>query len=59
MALAEQPFEKKSFLERPVFATLVVNWEIVLYSVLFIVAVATRFYDLGARVMSHDESFRR
>ncbi len=34
----------------------VVNWELVLYAVILFFAVFTRFYDLGARVMSHDES---
>lgn len=33
-----------------------INWEVVLYSLIFIVATVTRFWDLGARVMSHDES---
>ncbi|MEM7031736.1 MAG: flippase activity-associated protein Agl23 [Chloroflexota bacterium] len=56
MALAEQPLTEKSFLDRPVLANLTVNWEIVLYFAIFIVAIVTRFYDLGARVMSHDES---
>lgn len=32
------------------------NWEVVLYIVIFLVAVFTRFYNLGDRVMSHDES---
>ncbi len=32
------------------------NWEIALYVLLAVVAVATRFWDLGARAMSHDES---
>ncbi len=46
----------QSYLEKPLFATLVINWEIVLYALIFVVAMTTRFYDLGARVMSHDES---
>ncbi|OQY30269.1 MAG: hypothetical protein B6I38_07535 [Anaerolineaceae bacterium 4572_5.1] len=46
----------QSYLEKPLFATLIINWEIVLYTLIFIVAVTTRFYDLGIRVMSHDES---
>ncbi len=33
-----------------------VNWEVVAYVVIFIVAAITRFYDLGSRAMSHDES---
>ncbi|GAB4417977.1 MAG: hypothetical protein Kow00106_13890 [Anaerolineae bacterium] len=33
-----------------------VRWETLAYAVLLLLAVFTRFYDLGARVMSHDES---
>ncbi len=32
------------------------NWEYVAYTLIFVVAMLTRFWDLGARVMSHDES---
>jgi 4-amino-4-deoxy-L-arabinose transferase-like glycosyltransferase len=32
------------------------NWEAIAYIVIFILAVLTRFLDLGTRVMSHDES---
>src|SRR5215470_8182512 len=32
------------------------NWELIFYTVLFVVAVLTRFVNLGDRVMSHDES---
>ncbi len=32
------------------------NWEVIAYIVIFILAVLTRFLDLGTRVMSHDES---
>ena len=32
------------------------NWEKTLYLLLIVAAFVTRFYDLGARVMSHDES---
>lgn len=35
---------------------LVFNWEIALYVLIFVLAIVTRFYDLGARTMSHDES---
>jgi uncharacterized protein (TIGR03663 family) len=57
MALVtDQSIKRQSFLDKPIFATLVINWELVLYGLIFIVAVVTRFYILGARVMSHDES---
>jgi predicted membrane-bound mannosyltransferase/DNA-binding beta-propeller fold protein YncE len=32
------------------------DWETVIFSLLLILAVITRFYDLEARVMSHDET---
>ena len=33
-----------------------VNWETLALVALLLLAVITRFYDLGTRVMSHDES---
>ena len=45
-----------SWLEQPAFKTLKLNWEILLFLFILIVAVISRFYNLGARVMSHDES---
>lgn len=41
-----------SVLTRP----LPVNWQTMLFVAIFLLAVFTRFYDLGARAMSHDES---
>jgi predicted membrane-bound mannosyltransferase/DNA-binding beta-propeller fold protein YncE len=32
------------------------HWDYLIYAVIFLLAVGTRFYDLGERVMSHDES---
>jgi len=32
------------------------NWEVVAFVVLLVLAIVTRFADLGTRVMSHDES---
>src|SRR5690349_4191884 len=51
--MLEQP---PSVLERPVAVALRLTWEKGLYLVLLVAAFITRFYDLGARVMSHDES---
>ena len=48
--------QKQSFWDRPIFATLTINWEMVLYGLIVMVAFVTRFYILGDRVMSHDES---
>ncbi|NLG74078.1 MAG: TIGR03663 family protein [Chloroflexi bacterium] len=48
--------QRASWLERPVFTTVVLNWERVLFAVILVVAVFTRFYLLENRVMSHDEN---
>jgi uncharacterized protein (TIGR03663 family) len=34
----------------------VLNWELVLYGLILVLAIATRFFDLGTRAVSHDES---
>jgi len=34
----------------------VLNWEVVAFVVILLLAIFTRFYLLGDRVMSHDES---
>jgi len=47
---------RPSLLDRPLGAALALTWEKVLYALLIVSAFITRFYDLGARVMSHDES---
>ncbi len=33
-----------------------INWETTIYIVILLLAIFTRFYNLGARTMSHDES---
>ena len=43
-----------NWLDRPLFAML--DWEKAIYIVLILLAIVSRFWDLGARVMSHDES---
>jgi uncharacterized protein (TIGR03663 family) len=48
--------ERLSLWERPVWSAVTLNWELVLYGVIFIAAVVTRFWDLSARAVSHDES---
>lgn len=47
---------KPSMWERPITEVLALDWEKALYLVLIIGAFVTRFYDLGVRAMSHDES---
>ena len=56
MAVKGDTIQTKTGLSTPVLSIFTLNWEIVLYAALFIIAFFTRFYDLGARVMSHDES---
>ncbi len=45
-----------SWLDRPVLGGFSFSLETILYVVLAVIGVATRFWDLGARVISHDES---
>ncbi|MBT3240686.1 MAG: TIGR03663 family protein [Chloroflexi bacterium] len=48
--------KKQSWLDRPIFETISLNWEVILFGLILALAIFTRLYDLGARVMSHDES---
>ena len=49
--------EKQNWLERPIHSALPnITNEIVIFATVILLAVITRFYDLGSRVMSHDES---
>lgn len=54
--MAEMTVERQSYLDRPLLAALTLDWEKVLWVLLIAAAVITRFYNLGARVISHDES---
>jgi uncharacterized protein (TIGR03663 family) len=56
MTAKHESFNQKTGLDTPIFSLFTLNWETALYIILLLLAVATRFYDLGARVMSHDES---
>ncbi|HND48548.1 MAG TPA: TIGR03663 family protein, partial [Anaerolineales bacterium] len=48
---------KRNWLDRPIHPTLpAITNEIILFVVIILLAIVTRFYNLGARVMSHDES---
>ncbi len=47
---------ENDFLARPLTAVLSVDWEKAIYIALILAAILTRFWDLGGRVMSHDES---
>lgn len=49
--------EIRSWLNRPLHPALpAITHEIAIFATLMILAIVTRFYNLGARVMSHDES---
>jgi len=48
--------QRKSILDTPLSSLVQVNWEVVAYALIFVLAVVTRFWDLGSRAMSHDES---
>src|SRR5512145_1830043 len=49
--------DKTSWLQRPIHPSLpAVTNEIALFAGIVLLAILTRFYDLGSRVMSHDES---
>jgi len=54
--MSQVAVEKESFLDTPLTAVLKLDWEKTLYMLLLAVAVLTRFWDVGARAMSHDES---
>lgn len=48
--------DRQSWFDRPLAELFKLDWEKVIYVAIFLVAVATRFWDVGARAMSHDES---
>jgi predicted membrane-bound mannosyltransferase/sugar lactone lactonase YvrE len=49
--------QKSTWLERPIHPTLpAITIEIAIFAGIIILAIITRFYNLEARVMSHDES---
>jgi predicted membrane-bound mannosyltransferase len=51
-----KPEEQSDFLSRPLLTVLNLDWEKAIYIVFILAALVTRFWDLGSRVMSHDES---
>jgi DNA-binding beta-propeller fold protein YncE len=46
----------RDFLARPILTAIDLDWEKALYLVFILAAVVTHFWDLGSRVVSHDES---
>lgn len=49
-------YQAENSLERSFSFSVSLNWEVAVYIVILLMAVFTRFYLLGERVMSHDES---
>src|SRR5688572_7648433 len=58
MASIEQPrvSYQRSDWEAILSRAYTINWEVAIYAIILIIAILTRFWDLGERVMSHDES---
>ena len=50
-----RPSGAMSFLDRAIDLT-AANWEVLLYAGLMLLAIFTRFSDLGTRALHHDES---
>lgn len=48
--------ERSSWLDRPLLSLLTLNREMVLFAIILVAALFSRFYILSARVMSHDET---
>jgi DNA-binding beta-propeller fold protein YncE len=47
---------RTNWLEHPFVSTIVLNGETIAFTLILLLGVFSRFYDLGARVMSHDEN---
>jgi uncharacterized protein (TIGR03663 family) len=45
-----------SILDVPLLAKIALNWELICWATIILVAVVTRFWDLGSRAQHHDES---
>src|SRR5512139_2804242 len=50
------PDNQESWLERPLSSYLRFNWIFILFIAIILLAFISRFYNLEARVMSHDEN---
>lgn len=55
--MQDQPLaQKQSWLDRPLLTSITLNWETLLFAAILLLAFISRFYELGLRVMSHDET---
>jgi len=52
--MAPRVASREAWLDKPLLAA--VTWERALYVLFICLGIVSRFYDMGARVMSHDES---
>ena len=48
--------KQSSWLDAPIFGRGWLNWELAFWVLILVLAIFSRFYILGARVMSHDEN---
>ena len=55
-ATAQPPAKPPTNTARLLAATITVDWERILYVAFVLLAILSRFWDLGSRVVSHDES---
>lgn len=51
-----EQLSQSTWLDQPVFSKLKLNWEVVCFFLIVVLAIFSRSYMLGQRVMSHDES---
>jgi len=49
--------ERRShWLDRPLLSSIRIDWETVIFAIIILLVIFTRFYNLESRVMSHDET---
>ncbi len=56
MEAVQRPIERRSFWDRPLATVLPIDRELALYIGLVTVGAILRFWDLGSRILHHDES---
>ena len=47
---------ENTWLDTTALSNIKISWEMVIFGIILLIAVLSRFYDLGARVISHDET---
>ena len=51
-----QDHTRQDLLSRPIAAMITLDWEKAVYIIFILLAIVTRFWGIGDRVVSHDES---